>query len=274
MPRYKITSPDGREVTIEGSRPPTQEDAAKIFTSLPPKKEAPATKGVIDTIPEGAESPATGHAMEGALLGDIGLPANSTTQPLRGGGAIADIAAEGGGATAGQVAGALTGPFAPIAIPVLGGIGGGVGNYLAQKRRISSGEQAGVKTGEVLRSVITSAIPGGALAATGTRALIREGGKQAAGGLLAKNVETAIDEGRLATPTESVLSTVIPAAGGAAAQRIQALNPEIQAAVAAAAPITPQVRSKVSISSSLPAPPRMVMGILTDCRIFSANDKS
>lgn len=36
MPKYKITAPDGRVITVSGERAPTMEDAQQIFASLPP----------------------------------------------------------------------------------------------------------------------------------------------------------------------------------------------------------------------------------------------
>lgn len=241
MPRYKITAPDGREVTVEGPRPPTNEDAVKLFASLPPKSAAaPAI-----VIPEaGAEPASRGRELEGGILGEVGLPVTATSESFRGGGVVADILAEGGGGTAGQALGALTGPLAPALIPILGGTGAGFGNYAAQKRRIAAGEQDKIRIGELFSSIGTGAIPGAPLAASGARAVLREGAKQAAGGILAKNAQTIIDEGRMATPTEGVLSTFVPAAGGALAQRMQAANPEIQAAVAKAASVVKPVEQQ------------------------------
>ena len=40
MPRYKIQSPDGRTVTIEGPSPPTEADLDAIFAQLPPPQAA------------------------------------------------------------------------------------------------------------------------------------------------------------------------------------------------------------------------------------------
>lgn len=227
MPRYQITAPDGRQVVVEGDRPPTSDDARKIFSQLP--ERTPKAVAPVIAVAEAGESPASGRSLEGGILGEIGLPMGATTQELRGGGVVADIATEGGGATVGQVVGAAAGP---IGIPIGGAIGGGLGNYAAQQRRIAAGEQESVRPGELLSSILTGAIPGAPLASAGPRAILREGGKQAAAGLAGRNIQTLVDEGRLATPIEGALSTVIPAAGGATAQRIQAANPEIQAAAA------------------------------------------
>ncbi len=139
-------------------------------------------------------------------------------------GALADIALEGGGATAGQLIGAipaLSVPTGGASIPVGGALGGMTGNYAAQRRRMAAGEQEGFRVGELLSTGLVSAIPGsGAATATG-KVLAKEAGKQALAGLGSKTIETVLDEGRLPTATEAAFSTAIPAAGGALAQKIR-----------------------------------------------------
>jgi len=44
MPRYKVQSPDGRTVTLEGIAPPTESDLDQIFSSLPETKKQDALK--------------------------------------------------------------------------------------------------------------------------------------------------------------------------------------------------------------------------------------
>lgn len=34
MPRYRITSPEGKNITVEGNRPPTEQDIAAIFGTV------------------------------------------------------------------------------------------------------------------------------------------------------------------------------------------------------------------------------------------------
>ena len=233
MPRYQIQSPDGRTVTIEGDRPPTQEDAARIFRDLPPKTEvtrrraldinAPGRmdieRGLLRT-PEGRQrlSEAEGQG----VLAPRAVP-----------GLLADIVMEGGGPAAGQALGAATG--VPALIPVGGAVGGVAGNLASQQRRVLAGEQANIRPGEVISSAITGAIPGAPLAATGSRAILMEGLKQGLGGVIGKTAETMIDEGRLPSGTEVAITGAVPAVGGAAAQRIQSTNPSIVAAVEDAA---------------------------------------
>ncbi len=213
MPRYQITAPDGREVVIEGERPPTQEDALKIFAQLPPKTEK---KGIPQDTLGGKKKPAP----------------SEVDKPRDAGGVLADIGMEGGGAAGGQLIGAIPAlaiPTAGASIPIGGAIGGLVGNLASQKRRILAGEQKGYRAGEALSSMGTGAIPGASTGAAGARTLAREAIKQGAGGVAGRAVETVIDEGRLPSVTEVAITGSLPAVAGAAAQRMQAAGPATDA---------------------------------------------
>lgn len=148
---------------------------------------------------------------------------------------ITDTALEGGGATIGQIAGA---PFAPatggLSIPVGGSIGGLIGNYGAQKARISSGEQDKVNIGELIGAAITGAVPGSTVAKSGIKTIAKEAAKQGAAGLARNVVQTGIDEGDIPTLESAALSTLIPAAGGALARRSDLADPKIQSSILAA----------------------------------------
>ena len=51
MPKYEITAPDGKTIVVEGNRPPTQEDAKKIFSQYQVQKQASfgdKAKGAVD----------------------------------------------------------------------------------------------------------------------------------------------------------------------------------------------------------------------------------
>lgn len=150
-------------------------------------------------------------------------------------GLLADIAMEGGGATAGQAVGAFGGPYAPLTIPVGGAIGGALGNIASQKRRVLAGEQTEIMPGQVLSSLLTGAIPGAALEAAGARSIAREAVKQGAGGVAGRALETVVDEGRMPTGAEVAITAALPAIAGGAAQRVQSANPAIASAVADAA---------------------------------------
>lgn len=214
MPRFQITAPDGRIVTIEGDREPTQEDAATIFAQLPPKEPKGRPKDMLG----GKAKPAPAEVDE-----QRGLP-----------GFVADVALEGGGATAGQAIGAfpaLSVPTGGLSIPIGGAIGGTAGNLASQKRRILAGEQKGYRPGEALASFFTGMIPGASLEASGGKAIAREALKQGAGGVAGRALETVIDEGRLPSAGELAVTAALPAVGGALAQRAQAASPIVQGAV-------------------------------------------
>lgn len=231
MPRYQITAPDGRVVVIEGDRPPTSTDAQRIFANLPvdPNRRKTAERSGMEQDRELLKSTAgrdeltkRAEAGEPRARGNIGL--------------LSDIALEGGGATAGQALGALAAPYTfGASVPIGGALGGAIGNYASQKRRVLAGEQTSVMPGQILSSALTGAIPGASLESAGARSMVREGAKQAAGGVAGRALETMVDEGRLPSGTEVAITSALPAIGGAVGQRLQSGNSAVQAAVADAA---------------------------------------
>ncbi len=81
--------------------------------------------------------------------------------------------------------------------------------------------------------------------------LVREAVKAGARGVLAKGIETGIDEGRMPTVGEAALATALPAAGGALAGRIQQGSAATQAAEAIAAGQTAVKRETVDAAKKL-----------------------
>lgn len=144
---------------------------------------------------------------------------------------LADIALQGGGATAGQALGALGGPFDEVTIPAGGAIGGAVGDYYSQKRKIAEGEQPSLKYGELAGAALAGSIPGGSLEKQGILAVASQAAKQGIGGLAAETANTLIDDKRLPTAREAIISSALPALGGAVAEHLQQATPEIAAAV-------------------------------------------
>lgn len=64
MPRYRITSPDGRSVVVEGNQAPTEQDISAIFGQMPQQAEQKDTYSPLQKLAY------TGRAAgEGALLG-------------------------------------------------------------------------------------------------------------------------------------------------------------------------------------------------------------
>jgi hypothetical protein len=118
----------------------------------------------------------------------------------------ADIGIEVGLGIGGQVAGAALAPLtAGASIPVLGGIGAGIGNTLVQKGQIQRGERPDFSFGELASAIGLGAIPGGKAAQAGGSVLKNMGMRAAQGAGLAGAGEiarVAIDQGRLPTAEE------------------------------------------------------------------------
>lgn len=140
-------------------------------------------------------------------------------------GQFASMGARAGGPALGQYIGASTGPFAPVAVPALGFLGGVGGEAVAQAR-----EGTGFRPGAMLGNGLMGAIPGAPLAAAGPQSLLRQGAIQGAGNLGAKAVETAIDQKRPLTKGEAAM-----ALGSGMAAPAMAKPFDTSASVAAAA---------------------------------------
>jgi hypothetical protein len=128
----------------------------------------------------------------------------------------ADMATEGGLAAAGVRVGAMAGPYAPIAVPVMGAIGGGIGYVLNSMRK---GEP--VTTGQAAGASIANAVPGVSLAGQGVKAIAGNAARYATANTMAKAAETKIDQGRLPTPVEA---GVAAGAGVVGAGMVKALD--------------------------------------------------
>ena len=126
----------------------------------------------------------------------------------------ADIGIETGLGIGGQIAGAALAPLTGGAsVPVLGGVGAGIGNVLVQKGQIQRGERPDFSFGELASAIGLGAIPGGKAAKAGGSVLKTMGMRAAQGAGIAgagEIAKVAIDEGRL--PTAQEFSTAL--AGG------------------------------------------------------------
>jgi hypothetical protein len=133
-----------------------------------------------------------------------------------------DVAAEAGGATAGQMLGLAGGPFAPVTVPLGGFIGGGIGNTIAQGRRMARGEQDGFQLGQLLGAAGISAIPGGQVAKGATvagriaRSTAVMGGAGAAGNVVQQVIDRP--EGQAFDGAQVATAGALGAAGGALVQ--------------------------------------------------------
>jgi hypothetical protein len=155
------------------------------------------------------QEPAPAMAPQSRLGAASGLLAGQMpNQPIPGteavGQFIKNAGLEGGGAALGQVAGAATGPLAPVAVPVFGGLGGMAGNVAAQIT--TPGKD--FSFGEMMAAGAAGAVPGASLAASGGKQLAMAAGKSAAANVAAKAVQTGIDDGRMPTMTEAGVAAV------------------------------------------------------------------
>jgi hypothetical protein len=86
MPRYRVTAPDGRRVTLTGSQPPSQADLDAIFAALPPRSARPAAPS-----PQPEETPLWRKAADA-----VKVPLEVIGTPFRGLGMLADVTLSGG----------------------------------------------------------------------------------------------------------------------------------------------------------------------------------
>jgi len=109
------------------------------------------------------------------------------------GDSIQDLGVRSAPAALGQYGGSFFGPLSPAAVPLLGGVGGVVGEVSANAM-----EHSPNTAGKIVSAFITGAIPGAPLAKAGTRQVLREGAKFAAGEVAATEAQSLIDKGELA----------------------------------------------------------------------------
>ena len=77
MPKYEITAPDGRTMTIEGQRQPTQEEAQQLFAQYKVQQER-STGEVVGGVFDAAATAVTG-ALAQPISGIAGI-ARALTQ--------------------------------------------------------------------------------------------------------------------------------------------------------------------------------------------------
>lgn len=187
-----LQGPDGKTYQWTKTTPPTRADVEALQAHVTPGGDSPVA---VAADPSGG----FGGAL-GSVIGDHPEIAGKL------GGVLADMGTEAGLASGGQMLGALTGPAAPIAVPIMGSVGAGLGNYLAQQRRIKMGEQQNFKPGQMWGAATAGLIPGASLAKAGPMRIGAEGVKLGFGNIAAKAVETKIDEGRLPNLSEVSLA--------------------------------------------------------------------
>lgn len=223
----EIVSPSGRTYLWDKPTPPTEADMAELQKFDAAQGPAPVPAAPTQApAPKSAALPPNVDA-NGRWTGPrdprTGMPdLRDLSQFGPALGKMADMGMESGGPALGQAAGV---PLAPatfgLSIPILGFLGGMGGNAGAQLRRGGP-----FKFGQMIGAGVAGAIPGSPLAGAPARAVLREGGKLAAGNLIAKTVETGVDEQRMPTMTEG-MGSLGGAALGAGASRFIAAVPQL-----------------------------------------------
>lgn len=204
------------------------------------QREAPAPTPVSQPSRLGAEG--------GLLAGQI--PGRSIPLPPP---QVMATAAEVGLPAVGQVAGAATGPAAPVMVPALGGLGGLLGYISGSAIR---GEAP--KLGPALGATVSGGVPGSPLSGTGMRVLGREAVKQSAANIAAMALDRGVDENGAPRVTKEDVAMAV--AGGVLAPFIGKMFDTGAAAKAAQeeiSKISPGLKTLQKIEqagASIPAP--------------------
>lgn len=216
MQTFTITDPrTGRRLRVEGAVQPTQDQIREMFDRA---------EGVSTSQPRSTPAPKPEATPAPAEKGEFITPSESVPEERTGlGTTVREMGTSVGGGAIGQMVGAAGGP---VGMAVGGAIGSGLANITNQLMRMRDDPNYRFKFGELAAEVGTGAIPGGPLMKAGVKTVAREAGKQALAGVTAGNVQSLIDEGRLQTARENILSGAAPAVAGAGAQKLLSGTPE------------------------------------------------
>lgn len=170
-----------------------------------------ATAAAVDpsTAFGGGSVPTDGRVFDGSG-GGAPVPEDGSFAPLLD--KAANLGIRAGLPAGGQALGELTGPFSPIAVPVLGAAGGVAGELIANSR-----ENIPNTTGKILRAGISGLIPGAPLAGAADREVLREAGKYAATSLVGNTAQSLADNSKLPDLGSAVGDAATAAMGAPAA---------------------------------------------------------
>jgi hypothetical protein len=182
--------------------------APSAAVKLKPNRLEMPRRGILETIMAPAVLDISAGDMEGANI-DEKLQ-NAVKGVPEVGNAVVNMGIRGGPPAVGQAVGATTGPLAPVAVPALGALGGMGGEALAQMR-----EGGGFRPGAIIGAGVAGAVPGSPMANIGAKALLKEGAKQVGGNIAATATQAAIDDGRVLSPGDVLISAGTAAAGTA-----------------------------------------------------------
>lgn len=272
MAKYRVETNNGT-FEVEADREPTVAEVEAHIASAggqsPVRGNAPVSAHAAPSRPPASLK----DAMAMGLLGNpygvggtggmqrMGFDANPKMA-----GMVADMGLEAGGGTGGQMLGTATGPLAPVAVPVLGAIGAGGGNALAQFRQMKMGERERFGFGEFFGAVVGGLIPGspaakGALKpAAKILKFAKEGGVAAGQNIAAKATENLIDDKPLLTGKEAATAGIGAILGTTIARGLDAgKNPAaIAASIEEAQDAGKRYALKVAKELDLVIPPSMI----------------
>jgi hypothetical protein len=258
MPRYQVTAPDGRTVTLEGDTPPTDADLEGIFASLPPPKKSPADmfKDVLGRAGSFGTNPTQQDIQAGRdanipmlTLGAMGAPAMIANPIAAAKGLAMSVAGGAAGGYAGRaVGGGLEAAGAPggtsKVLGTVGGLAGGFAGPMVGPQALMRLAEVGGGKGGMLTKLLGQAFPealGGAEAAAG------------AGAADAAAVQTAKAEAQAAKL--ALEARKVAAHEATAAAKIKALEDITKARVAAIEARASGKAVRVPKAAAKPSPP-------------------
>jgi hypothetical protein len=173
MPRYQVTAPDGRTVTLEGDTPPTDADLEGIFASLPAPKKSPADmfKDVLGRAGSFGTNPTQQDIQAGRdanipmlTLGAMGAPAMIANPVAAAKGLAMSVAGGAAGGYAGRaVGGGLEAAGAPggtsKVLGTVGGLAGGFAGPMVGPQALMRLAEVGGGKGGMLTRLLGQAFP-------------------------------------------------------------------------------------------------------------------
>jgi hypothetical protein len=277
----KITSPSGRTYNWDKPNPPTEDDIAALQAYDARLTEQEAVRAKAPAAPE--QQAGLGARIMGAL-GAVkdktdyrnvpGSGALTASTEMGMGGLTPDEVQQASG-TAMKQMGMMAIRAGPptigqmVAGPAGGAILGGAGELAAQA--IEGGP---IRPGAIAGAATVGAIPLGPLAGTGMRGVVREGVKQAAGNVVARNVQTGIDEGRAATLGENAVSAAASAVGTGLAKGIDAGAVAAATALKAAQDATRRETLRIGKELGYVIPPSVIRPSLATDTLNSIGGKA
>lgn len=280
----KITAPSGRTYNWDNPTPPTEEDIAALQAYDARLSEAEGIRAKAPEIPDKSTAPSIGQRIIQALSAGVADKTDYRNMPSSGaltantemgmGGLTPEEVQQASGAAMKQMAtmglrAGLPSVGQVVAGPPGGAALGGLGELAAQA--IEGGQ---IRPGAVAGAATMGAIPLAPLAGAGMKQMAMEAGKQAAGNVLARNVETAIDEKRPASLRENLLSGAASVIGTGLAKGIDAGSTAAATALREAQDATRRETLRLGKELGYVIPPSVIRPSITTDTLNSIGGKA